>query len=88
MDIGFISHKLMEINMLKSAIFDERENMVFNYEKKRCINLSNADTTNDYIESLMESTNDEDFEIDEYVKIKNEEKTKKEKILGFMRNYY
>ena len=87
MDIGYISHKLLEINYMKSIIFDERENMIFNYQKKRSINLSNRDFTNNYINSLMEFCDEENFNIESYEKIENKENNRKEKILDFMRNY-
>ena len=87
MDIGYISHKLLEINYMKSIIFDERENMIFNYQKKRSINLSNRDFTNNYINSLMDFCDEENFNIESYEKIENKENNRKEKILDFMRNY-
>ncbi len=87
MDIGYISHKLLEINYMKSIIFDERENMIFNYQKKRSINISNRDFTNNYINSLMDFCDEENFNIESYEKIENKENNRKEKILDFMRNY-
>jgi len=87
MNIGYISHKLLEINYLKSVIFDEKENMIFNYQKRRRINLLDQETTENYIDSLMENYREENFDIVEYEKIKNEKKNTKEKILDLMRNY-
>ena len=88
MDIGYIMNKLLEINFMKSMIFDERENMIFNYQKKRLINFTNLEKTDDYIESLNDFCDDYDFKLEEYNDIENREINKKEKLLELMSNYY
>lgn len=88
MDIGYITNKLVEINYMKSMIFDERENMIFNYQKKRLINLSNPEGSEEYIESLMEFREDEKFKIKDYKEIDNKENDRKEKLLGYLSKFY
>lgn len=88
MDIGYITNKLVEINYIKSMIFDERENMIFNYQKKRLINLSNPEGSEEYIESLMEFREDEKFKIKDYKEIDNKENDRKEKLLGYLSKFY
>jgi len=88
MDIGYIVNKLLEINYMKSIIFDERENMIFNYQKKRSINLSSIEKSDNYIESLQDFCEEDNFEIKEYEKLDNKELNRKEKLLDFLNDYY
>lgn len=88
LNVDYIINKLFEINFLKSILFTSKQQMIFDYQNQKFINLSNLTSTEDYINSLNDFTEDSKFDIEKYEQIKDASLGVKERLLFAMKNKY
>jgi len=78
----------MEINFMKSIIFSSKQQMVFDFQTKKFINLSNLAKADDYLESLNDFVEEHKFDIEKYEEMKNASSGVREKLLIAMNSKF
>lgn len=88
LNVNYIINKLFEINFLKSILFNSKQHMIFDYQNKKFINLSNLSKAEDYLESLNDFAEEHNFDLEKYEEIKNTSSGVREKLLAAMNNRF
>jgi len=73
---------------MKSILFTSKQNVIFDYQNKKFINLSNLTKAEDYFDSLNYFTEDHKFDLEKYEEIKNNSYGVREKLLIAMNNKF
>ncbi len=73
---------------MKSIIFSSKQQMVFDFQTKKFINLSNLAKADDYLESLNDFVEEHKFDIEKYEEMKNASSGVREKLLIAMNSKF
>lgn len=88
LNINYIINKLFEINFMKSILFTSKQHMIFDYQNKKFINLSNLSKAEHYLDSLNDVTEEHKFDLEKYEEIKNSSNGVREKLLIAMKEKF
>jgi hypothetical protein len=81
LNVNYIINKLFEINFLKTILFTSKQSMIFDYQNKKFINLSNLTKAEDYLESLNDVAEEHIFNFEKYQEIQDFSYGVREKLL-------